>query len=88
MLLRRSSIYSSIIDKLLHGSMRYGPHYRRSGACRNRGTGRRFGRHGNHDVSSLEDWANARLLNRTIRRLSLTEAGKSRLPFCEQMLAV
>src|ERR1700684_3397558 len=39
-------------------------------------------------VSSLEDWANARLLHRTTRRLSLTEAGKLMLPLCEQMLAV
>jgi DNA-binding transcriptional LysR family regulator len=39
-------------------------------------------------VSSLEDWANARLLHRTTRRLSLTEAGKLMLPLCAQMLAV
>src|SRR5271170_3002339 len=39
-------------------------------------------------VSSLEDWANARLLHRTTRRLNLTEAGKLMLPLCEQMLAV
>src|SRR5271154_812762 len=39
-------------------------------------------------VASLETWANARLLHRTTRRLSLTEAGEMMLPLCEQMLAV
>ena len=36
-------------------------------------------------VASLEDWANVRLLHRSTRRLSLTEAGE---PLCRQMLAV
>jgi len=39
-------------------------------------------------VSSLENWANARLLHRTTRRLSLTEAGTQMLSLCRQMLAI
>ncbi len=37
-------------------------------------------------LAALETWLNARLLHRTTRRISLTEAGQSALASCRQML--
>lgn len=37
-------------------------------------------------VAFMEQWAGARLLHRTTRRLSLTVAGKQMLPLCREML--
>lgn len=37
-------------------------------------------------LTSLEDWFGARLLHRTTRKLSLTDAGLAALPACRQML--
>lgn len=37
-------------------------------------------------LAELEDWAGARLLHRTTRKLSLTAAGAEMLPRCRQML--
>ena len=37
-------------------------------------------------LAELEEWAGARLLHRTTRRLSLTSAGNEALPRCRQML--
>lgn len=39
-------------------------------------------------VAVVEQWAGARLLHRTTRRLSLTAAGEEILPVCRQMLAL
>lgn len=39
-------------------------------------------------LTRLEDWAGARLLHRTTRRLSLTGAGEKMLPLCRDMLAL
>ncbi|TDR71633.1 LysR family transcriptional regulator [Paludibacterium purpuratum] len=39
-------------------------------------------------LAELEDWAGARLMHRTTRRLSLTPAGQETLPRCRQMLAL
>lgn len=39
-------------------------------------------------VGVMEEWAGARLLHRTTRRLSLTAAGEEILPVCRQMLAL
>lgn len=38
-------------------------------------------------ISEVEDWLQARLLHRTTRRVSLTEAGLAALPLCEQLLS-
>ena len=37
-------------------------------------------------LESLERWLGARLLHRTTRRVSLTDAGQEALPRCRQML--
>lgn len=37
-------------------------------------------------LAALEDWFDARLLHRTTRKLSLTDAGLAALPACRQML--
>ncbi len=37
-------------------------------------------------VAALESWLGARLLHRTTRRISLTEAGQAALPGCRQLL--
>jgi DNA-binding transcriptional LysR family regulator len=37
-------------------------------------------------LAAMETWLGARLLHRTTRRLSLTEAGQSALPTCRQLL--
>jgi DNA-binding transcriptional LysR family regulator len=37
-------------------------------------------------LAAMESWLGARLLHRTTRRLSLTEAGQSALPSCRQLL--
>ena len=37
-------------------------------------------------LASAEEWLGARLLHRTTRRVSLTDAGQSVLPFCRQLL--
>jgi DNA-binding transcriptional LysR family regulator len=37
-------------------------------------------------VAALESWMQARLLHRTTRRISLTDAGQSALPSCRQLL--
>lgn len=37
-------------------------------------------------LATLEDWFGARLLHRTTRKLSLTDAGQAALPACRQML--
>lgn len=37
-------------------------------------------------VAALENWLDARLLHRTTRRISLTEAGQAALPSCRQLL--
>ena len=39
-------------------------------------------------IAQMEDWAGARLLHRTTRKLSLTAAGEEALPLCKQMLAL
>jgi len=39
-------------------------------------------------VEELEEWLNARLLQRTTRRVSLTDAGECCLSHCQQMLAM
>jgi DNA-binding transcriptional LysR family regulator len=39
-------------------------------------------------IAEMEEWAGARLMHRTTRRLSLTDAGIETLPRCRQMLAV
>lgn len=39
-------------------------------------------------VGLMEEWAGARLLHRTTRKLSLTAAGEEILPVCKQMLAL
>lgn len=39
-------------------------------------------------IAMMEEWAGARLLHRTTRRLSLTPAGEDILPTCKQMLAL
>lgn len=39
-------------------------------------------------VALMEDWAGARLLHRTTRKLSLTAAGEQIVPVCKQMLAL
>lgn len=39
-------------------------------------------------IGLMEEWAGARLLHRTTRRLSLTAAGEEVLPVCKQMLAL
>ncbi|SMF33132.1 LysR family transcriptional regulator [Pseudogulbenkiania subflava] len=39
-------------------------------------------------LAELEEWAGARLLHRTTRKLSLTSAGSEMLPRCRQMLAL
>lgn len=39
-------------------------------------------------ISLMEEWAGARLLHRTTRRLSLTAAGEEVLPVCKQILAL
>ncbi|MPQ55716.1 LysR family transcriptional regulator [Duganella sp. FT27W] len=39
-------------------------------------------------VALAEQWAGARLLHRTTRKLSLTAAGEEMLPLCRQMLAL
>ncbi|MDF0604831.1 LysR family transcriptional regulator [Neisseriaceae bacterium TC5R-5] len=37
-------------------------------------------------LASLENWLGARLLHRTTRRISLSDAGQEALPFCRQLL--
>ncbi|KNC16613.1 LysR family transcriptional regulator [Pseudomonas sp. RIT-PI-a] len=37
-------------------------------------------------VGSIEEWAQARLLHRTTRKLSLTPAGELTLPICEELI--
>src|SRR4051812_45847922 len=37
-------------------------------------------------LAAMESWLNARLLHRTTRRISLTDAGHSALATCRQML--
>jgi DNA-binding transcriptional LysR family regulator len=39
-------------------------------------------------LASIEDWLGARLLHRTTRRISLTEAGQAAVPSCRQLLDV
>jgi len=39
-------------------------------------------------LAALEDWLGARLLHRTTRRVSLTEAGSAALPSCRQLLDI
>ena len=39
-------------------------------------------------IGSLEEWLGARLLHRTTRRISLSDAGEEALPRCRQMLAL
>lgn len=39
-------------------------------------------------IAEMEEWAGARLLHRTTRRMSLTDAGIETLPRCRQMLSV
>ncbi|MCF3992672.1 oxidative stress response transcriptional regulator OsaR, partial [Pseudomonas aeruginosa] len=39
-------------------------------------------------LAELEEWVGARLLHRSTRRLSLTDAGAELLPQCREMLAV
>lgn len=39
-------------------------------------------------IRLMEEWAGARLLHRTTRRLSLTAAGEEILPVCKQILAL
>lgn len=37
-------------------------------------------------IQEVEDWLQSRLLHRTTRQVSLTEAGRAALPLCEQLL--
>ncbi|WP_321845137.1 LysR family transcriptional regulator [Paraburkholderia bannensis] len=39
-------------------------------------------------LEGLEDWLGSRLLHRTTRRLSLTEAGEQAIPQCREMLSI
>ncbi len=39
-------------------------------------------------IGLMEEWAGARLLHRTTRKLSLTAAGEEILPVCKQVLAL
>lgn len=39
-------------------------------------------------VGLMEEWAGARLLHRTTRKLSLTSAGEQLVPVCKQMLSL
>lgn len=39
-------------------------------------------------VALLEEWFNARLLQRTTRKVSLTEAGEQALEYCQKMMAL
>lgn len=39
-------------------------------------------------LASAEDWLGARLLHRTTRRVSLTDAGQAALPSCRQLLEI
>ena len=39
-------------------------------------------------IVALETWADARLLHRTTRRLSLTPAGEAIVPMCQKIMAL